>query len=598
MLEKRLDLKLGFTCNNNCIFCAQAHKKHLASRTFEKIKEILKTNSKDFQGVVFTGGEPTIRQDFLELVKYAASLGYSLIQIQSNGRKFSDFSFCKKTIDAGANCFSLSIHGHTPKMHDSLVNSKGSFEQTKQGIKNLIELGQIVATNTVITKQNYNSLPEIAELLTKLYPTQSQFAFVHPTGNALKYYDEVVPKMAEIIPYLKKAVKILEEAGIEPRIEAVPFCLVPEFENYISENYISFVKISDIDVDIEDWDSSRKFLAKSKFPQCRDCKFFLCCEGTWKEYPEKHGAKEFIPILPKLNEVIIELTGNCNLNCDFCFNKKGKKNPEQLSKQAVFKVIEEIKETANAVRFTGGEPFLRKDLKDILQYAKKNKIYTILNTNGALINKNNISALAYVDDILISLHDFSNIKINSDLFKKIKAYKKNITLRACTILTSKNIQNLEKFYSFMEFQPVDEWFLLRQIPNKGNKQPISKKQAKILVEKIIRLNNKYRIKPKIANALPFCVTEKEKTASICAGAKNDSGHTRLCIGTAGNILPDYFSKKILGNIEKDSLSKIWTGVYMKGIRNLDYLPKKCKNCSYNISCKAGLSTWDYADYLL
>ncbi|MBU4449766.1 MAG: glutamate racemase, partial [Actinobacteria bacterium] len=60
---------------------------------------------------------------------------------------------------------SFSIHGHTPELHDSLTRSKGSFEQTKQGIKNLIELAQPISTNTVVVKQNYKYLAKITEFL-------------------------------------------------------------------------------------------------------------------------------------------------------------------------------------------------------------------------------------------------------------------------------------------------------------------------------------------------------------------------------------------------------------------------------------------------
>ena len=35
---------------------------------------------------------------------------------------------------------------------------------------------------------------------------------------------------------------------------------------------------------------------KSKFSQCRQCKYDNICEGVWKEYPEKRGNKEFVSV--------------------------------------------------------------------------------------------------------------------------------------------------------------------------------------------------------------------------------------------------------------------------------------------------------------
>ena len=595
---KRLDLKVGLSCNNNCLFCAQAFRRNIPDKSTTKIVDELRKNSKACSEVVFTGGEVTIRKDFFDLISSAKSFGYKIILIQSNGRRFSDIQFCLDTINKGANDFSIAIHGHNADLHNSLTTSQGSFEQTKQGIKNLIELNQMVATNTVVVKQNYKKLPEIANFLSNLFPNQVQFAFVHPMGNAEKNFNLVVPKMSDVLLYLKKAIDILLENNIEPRIEAIPPCLIPKYQEYLNDYFIPDTKIADIDSKIHDWSFIRKNFARKKFSQCIDCKFNLCCEGPWKEYPENFGEKEFKPIPPTPNEIIIQLTKNCNLECDFCFdNINNKKTNKEISKEEVFKIIDDVKGKTNAIRFTGGEPLLRRDLNEILAYSKKNNIYTILNTNGLLFNEENISILNNVDDLLISFHEFSERDKKSSIFKKIRKYNKNILLRSCTILTPRNIKNLESFYSFIQFQPVDDWFLLRQVPNKKNNRPISKEQAKEMIDKTTVLNKEYRIKPMITNALPFCMNEKEKTASICIGGKNDSGHTRIYIDSNGNILPDYFSGKVLGNIKKDNINQLWLGNYMKSIRNLVYLPNKCKKCGYNINCKAGLSTIDYTDYL-
>jgi radical SAM protein with 4Fe4S-binding SPASM domain len=378
---------------------------------------------------------------------------------------------------------------------------------------------------------------------------------------------------------------------VEPRIEAIPICLLPEYGNYITEQYLPNTKVLEIDLEIGDWIDIRKNKAKTKFPQCESCSHFLCCEGTWKEYPEIFGHKEFIPVKPIPNEIIIELTKKCNLNCDFCYNTKTK--GKEVTTSQIFKIIDSIKGKTNAIRFTGGEPLLREDLNELLECAKKNKLYTILNTNGELFNEENINLIDNVDDLLISFHDISKKNQISALFKLIKKQKNSIFLRVCTTLTKKNIESLEEFYSFMQYQPVNDWFLLRQIPNKKNPEPISKKEAKEMIDKIISLNKKFQRNTKIANSLPFCVTEMGKTASICIGGKNDSGHTRIMIDSAGKILADYNIEKIFGDVEKEDITKIWLSSVFTDIRNLNYLPDKCLNCIYKVVCKGGL----YNDYL-
>jgi radical SAM protein with 4Fe4S-binding SPASM domain len=596
-MGNRIDLKLGYSCNNNCIFCAQAHKKELGDKSTGRLKREIEKEASCYDEVVFTGGEPTIRADLTSLVAFAKEKGYKLIQIQSNGRRFSDRRFCMDIIEAGANSFSIAIHGHNEELHNRLTCSK-SFDETKQGIKNLIELGQRVALNTVIVKQNYEYLPEIARLVSLLKPDQAQFAFVHAIGNASKNFEEVVPQMKDVVPFLKSAVDVLIDNNIEPRIEAIPPCILHGYEQYITERFLDTTKIVDIDEEVENWQDIMKKLAKSTTLQCFDCKYNLTCEGTWKEYIERIGGVEFKAVYPKMNELIVQVTNMCNLNCDFCFDSTKDQGKKELSKQLIHKVLDEVKGETKAIRFTGGEPLLRDDLVEILSYAKEKGFYVILNTNGVLLDKENLGILGSVDDVLLSFHDISQKKEKERLFRLIKERYPRITLRCCTTLVKANIDKMEEFYDFMQFQPVDDWFLLRQVPNKLNPEPINRGEARKMVGSILELNEKFGKKIKIANGIPFCVGDKEKVASICVGGRNDSGHTRLYVGCDGTILPSYSSYEPIGRIQEDKVSKIWLGKRIKDIRNLKYLSGLCSDCYYKQTCKGGISCLDYRDHLI
>ena len=293
---KKADIKTGFLCNNDCKFCVQGdEKKKLGNKSESEIRKILKDANRDCDIVVFTGGEPTVRRDLVSLVRYAKKLGFKTIQIQSNGRMFAYEKFCKETIKAGANEFALALHGHTPEIHNWLTGSN-SFIQTLQGIKNLKRLKQRVITNTVITKSNYRHLPEIAKLLISLDIDQFQFAFVHALGSAAKNFGSVVPRMSLVAPYLKKALIIGKYFNKEAMAEAVPYCFLAGFEDRVSENIMPKMKIFDFKHIVPDFKKARVAEGKIKGPRCKKCKYFSVCEGLWKEYPEKFGWNEFVPI--------------------------------------------------------------------------------------------------------------------------------------------------------------------------------------------------------------------------------------------------------------------------------------------------------------
>ncbi len=295
----RIDVKVGFACNNSCYFCVQAHKKGVhPDRTTAEITAILEEASENYRAVVFTGGEVTIRPDVLEIVARAKELGFTRIHIQSNGRRFFYREFCEKMIEAGATEFGLALHGHVPELHDYLTSAPGSFKQTLRGIHNLASMGMNVLTNTVVTKANYRHLPELARLLVAAGVVQYQFAYVHILGNAEKYSLSVVPRKSLVAPYAKKGLDVGIEKGIPVMTEAMPYCFMENYEKYVAERIIPDTKIYDADIVIDDYTKSRITMGKAKGEPCSRCPADRYCEGPWREYVDLFGWGEFRPVSP------------------------------------------------------------------------------------------------------------------------------------------------------------------------------------------------------------------------------------------------------------------------------------------------------------
>jgi len=293
---KRLDIKITFQCNNRCRFCVQGEKRHNSGSDLpqKKIFSILRKFRNSYDEVVFTGGEATIRKDILELVSFAKGLDYR-VHIQSNGRMFFYKDFCTAMVEAGMDQASISVHGHNAKLHDYLTYAKGSFTQTTSGIKNLISLGKIVTTNTVINKHNYRYLPAIARKVIELGVLQYQFAFPHIMGSAFVNFREMIPKKSIIMPYVRKGLKIGLEKNRLPMTEAIPYCFLKGCEKCVSDRIVPDSKVFDVYV-TESFNAWRKDEGKSKGPACVKCKYYECCEGPWKEYPQLFGWSEFIPV--------------------------------------------------------------------------------------------------------------------------------------------------------------------------------------------------------------------------------------------------------------------------------------------------------------
>lgn len=300
---KKADIKVGFLCNNNCLFCVQGpEKKKFGNKSTEELRKVIKRAKNGCDTVVFTGGEPTIRTDLIELVALAKEVGFKTIQIQSNGRMFAYEKFCKDIVFAGANEFALALHGHTEKLHNYLTQAE-SFRQIVAGIKNLKKMKQRVITNTVITKSNYRHIPDVAKILISLEVDQIQFAFVHALGAAKNNFSSVVPRMDMVAPYLKKALDIGKIFNRRIMTEAIPFCMLAGYEESISETTMPDMKIFDQMTIINDYKKVRIVEGKTKGPGCVKCGYNNICEGPWKEYPEVFGWDEFKPIRKENKDV-------------------------------------------------------------------------------------------------------------------------------------------------------------------------------------------------------------------------------------------------------------------------------------------------------
>lgn len=297
-MTNRVDLKVGFRCNNLCKFCVQGDKRErLPAKDEGELIRSLEDGRRDgAEGVVITGGEPTLHKRVVEIARAARALGYTLIQVQSNGRTFCYEDFCRRLVDAGVNEFGPSLHGSTAAIHDWLTGAPGAFVQTVAGIRTLKKLGQRVITNSVITKANYRDLPDLARLLVALGVDQFQFAYMHLAGRAGENKEWLAARKTLIEPYVKRALDVGARAGRAVMTEAIPYCRMSGYERHVAERIIPRTRIYDADRVIPDYTRARLDEGKARGPRCPECAWFNDCEGPWREYPELFGWDEFVPV--------------------------------------------------------------------------------------------------------------------------------------------------------------------------------------------------------------------------------------------------------------------------------------------------------------
>lgn len=199
--EKYIPLVISWNvtarCNLNCSHCyMSAGKKQFnddlstdaAKMLIHQIVEVSRPL------LILSGGEPLLREDIFEIIRYGADRGLKM-GMGSNGMLI-DHAVAKKLKDAGMSTVAISLDSNIPERHDEFRGVIGSWQHALNAIEALKENGLQVQVNATVTRQNYNEVDEIISLAEKLGVDNFHLFFLVPTGRGTNIKD-ITPLMYE-----------------------------------------------------------------------------------------------------------------------------------------------------------------------------------------------------------------------------------------------------------------------------------------------------------------------------------------------------------------------------------------------------------------
>jgi len=204
----RMDLALTYRCNNDCSHCYNARPRNYPELTTDQWKSILdRTWELGIPHVVFTGGEPTLRHDLRELVAHAERNG-QISGLNTNGRRMCDPDYVSQLVDAGLDHVQITLESHDATIHDQMVKSRGAWQQTIAGLRNVLDSPLFVMTNTTMLQDNSPLLEETLEFIARLgVPTIGLNALIY-AGHGLTVGSGL--QETELAPLLNRARSITE----------------------------------------------------------------------------------------------------------------------------------------------------------------------------------------------------------------------------------------------------------------------------------------------------------------------------------------------------------------------------------------------------
>ncbi|NJD77051.1 MAG: 12,18-didecarboxysiroheme deacetylase [Candidatus Methanoperedens sp.] len=158
---------MGRRCNLRCVHC------YAQSKDIEYKNELTTQQGKDLIDdlsqfgapvILFSGGEPLMRQDLPELAQYARSKGMRAV-ISTNGTLI-DKKMAKILKEIGLSYVGVSLDGMR-ETNDRFRGVNGAFDLALQGMRNCLAEGIKVGLRFTINKKNVKDVPAIFDLLEK-----------------------------------------------------------------------------------------------------------------------------------------------------------------------------------------------------------------------------------------------------------------------------------------------------------------------------------------------------------------------------------------------------------------------------------------------
>ena len=313
------------------------------------------------------------------------------------------------------------------------------------------------------------------------------------------------------------------------------------------------------------------------------------------------------------NHPVWEVTNRCNLNCIHCHTEGGHKLDDELDTERAKDLIDQLAEIESfrMLVYTGGEPFMREDLFELLDHSRKAGFVNVIASNGTMIDDEVARDLKSVGvaGIAVSLDSnncliHNNIRNSPNAFEKamagIKSLKKaGILLQVNTTAMDINFKDLDNLIDLVE-ELGSGIMLMYQLVPVGRGTEISRSALDMDYNKRLltflseaQKNKSVLIEPVAGPQYWAHLMEKsgrnsdrwlKKANNAFYGCT--AGRGLVYVKANGEIWPCPFVELSAGNITDSSFKDIWeNGEIFKTLRDRENrLKGECGSCRYNSIC--------------
>jgi MoaA/NifB/PqqE/SkfB family radical SAM enzyme len=223
-------------CNQSCRFCSNPPS-GLDLTAAEACARIDDLAGRGYDGVIFTGGEPTLVPWLVDVVRHAIARGIAP-RIITNGHALAGGPLLDSLVSAGLRHVHVSLYSHDAAVHDALTRNPGSHANAVRGLERSLAFETLAAdVNCVINRYNATALDRFVFFVLERFPRVRHVVFNNLDARMERVVDnrDTVPRLADMELSLARALRLASENGMTFRVERVPLCYMAEWAHASTE---------------------------------------------------------------------------------------------------------------------------------------------------------------------------------------------------------------------------------------------------------------------------------------------------------------------------------------------------------------------------
>lgn len=294
-------------------------------------------------------------------------------------------------------------------------------------------------------------------------------------------------------------------------------------------------------------------------------------------------------------------TKACNLKCEHCYRDAGLKDPQELNTIEGKDLLSEIAKSGfKIVILSGGEPLMRKDIFELISFAKNQGLRPVLGSNGTLITADIARRLKEcgLSRAGISLDSIDPL-IHDDFRKHNGAWqatvdamnickKEGLDFQVHTTVTKRNWREITKITDFVEGLGAKAHHIFFLVPSGRGKEIsdvfIYSEEIRQVLKEILNKQKQTKMELKPVCAPQFVPLAREMGLDLRFQKGCLAGISYCCILPNGDVHPCPYLPLLAGNVRQTKFSELWksSDTFLK-LRSGDY-GGACGSCVNKDSC--------------